>query len=72
MNLWTALLTAINCISTKLSMKVQDIFTAAKLFALIAIICAGLYFMANGKEHILQTLFGTENKLQQKTQLKKM
>lgn len=41
-----ALLTAINCISTKLSMRVQDIFTAAKLFALISIIFAGLYTMA--------------------------
>lgn len=44
-------------------MKVQDIFTAAKLFALIAIICAGLYFMATGKEHIFQILFGTDNNL---------
>lgn len=44
-----ALLTAINCVSTKLSMKVQDIFTAAKLFALIGIILAGLYTMAIGK-----------------------
>lgn len=30
-------------------MKVQDVFTAAKLFALIAIIFAGLYTMATGK-----------------------
>lgn len=43
-----ALLTAINCISTKLSMRVQDIFTGAKLFALISIILAGLYTMATG------------------------
>ncbi|KAG5677972.1 hypothetical protein PVAND_007684 [Polypedilum vanderplanki] len=39
------LLTAINCISTKLSMKVQDIFTAGKLIALISIIAMGVYGM---------------------------
>lgn len=44
----SALLTAVNCISTKLSMRVQNIFTAAKLFALISIILAGLYTMATG------------------------
>lgn len=43
-----ALLTAVNCISTKLSMRVQDIFTAAKLTALIIIILAGLYKMTTG------------------------
>ncbi|CAG9811807.1 unnamed protein product [Chironomus riparius] len=40
------LLTAINCISTKLSMKVQDIFTAGKLIALITIIIMGIYGMS--------------------------
>lgn len=45
---FSALLTAINCISTKLSMRVQNIFTAAKLFALISIILASIYFMATG------------------------
>jgi L-type amino acid transporter 5 len=39
------LLTAINCISTKLSMKVQDIFTAGKLIALVSIIVMGVYGM---------------------------
>jgi amino acid transporter len=37
------LLTAINCISTKLSMKVQDVFTAGKLIALVTIIIMGVY-----------------------------
>lgn len=37
------LLTAVNCISTKLSMKVQDIFTAGKLIALVSIIGMGVY-----------------------------
>lgn len=35
------LLTAINCMSTRLSMKVQDIFTAGKLIALVSIIIMG-------------------------------
>jgi solute carrier family 7 (L-type amino acid transporter), member 5 len=39
------LLTAINCMSTKLSMKVQDIFTAGKLIALVSIIIMGIYGM---------------------------
>lgn len=42
------LLTAINCMSTKVTMKIQDIFTAAKLLALISIIVAGLYYMGAG------------------------
>lgn len=36
-------LTAINCMSTKLSMKVQDIFTAGKLIALSIIVCMGVF-----------------------------
>lgn len=39
-------LTAINCISTKWAMKIQDVFTLAKLTALISIILAGIWFMA--------------------------
>lgn len=35
-------------------MKVQDIFTAAKLFALISIILAGVYSMSTGKSPIVQ------------------
>ncbi|XP_053671690.1 Y+L amino acid transporter 2 [Anopheles nili] len=38
-------LTAINCISTKWAMKIQDVFTIAKLTALVSIIVAGMYFM---------------------------
>lgn len=39
------LLTAINCMSTKVSMKVQDIFTAGKLIALVSIIFMGVIAM---------------------------
>lgn len=42
------ILTAINCLSTRLSMKIQDIFTFAKVFALIAIIITGLYYLLTG------------------------
>ncbi|KAH8282770.1 hypothetical protein KR054_009646 [Drosophila jambulina] len=43
------LLTAINCLSVKVSMKVQDVFTVGKLLALVMIILAGLYYMATGQ-----------------------
>lgn len=45
----TALLTVINCMSTKWTMKIQDIFTIAKLLALVSIIVAGVYYMGSGK-----------------------
>ncbi|XP_055387315.1 large neutral amino acids transporter small subunit 1 [Condylostylus longicornis] len=41
-------LTAINCMSVKWSMKIQDVFTAAKLIALITIVLAGIYYMLAG------------------------
>lgn len=44
-----ALLTVINCMSTKWTMKIQDIFTIAKLMALVSIIVAGVYYMGSGK-----------------------
>ncbi|XP_066256808.1 Y+L amino acid transporter 2 isoform X1 [Euwallacea similis] len=51
------LLTAINCLSTRLSMRIQDIFTFAKLFALIAIILTGLYFLATGHTENFENAF---------------
>lgn len=47
---FAGLLTAINCMSTKVTMKIQDIFTAAKLLALVSIILTGLYYMGAGKQ----------------------
>lgn len=45
------LLTAINCISTKLSMKVQSIFTAGKLIALVSIILMGVISFMSSDTH---------------------
>ncbi|KAF6214751.1 hypothetical protein GE061_009494 [Apolygus lucorum] len=43
-----SLLTLINCISVRWALAVQNIFTAAKLFALVSIILAGLFHIATG------------------------
>lgn len=50
-------LTAINCLSVKWSMKIQDVFTAGKLIALVLIILAGLYWMATGRLENFQNLW---------------
>lgn len=55
-----AILTIINCLSTKWSMRVQDIFTGAKLLALVSIIAAGVYYVANGKDFIQFRLFSIQ------------
>lgn len=36
------ILTAVNCMSTKLSMRVQNVFTAGKLIALVTIVVMGV------------------------------
>ncbi|KAJ8958821.1 hypothetical protein NQ318_019581 [Aromia moschata] len=43
------LLTAINCLSVRWAMRIQSVFTAAKLFALVAIILAGVYHVGTGQ-----------------------
>jgi len=46
--LYSVLLTAVNTVSVKLSMRVQNIFTYAKLFALALIILTGLVQLCLG------------------------
>jgi len=45
------LLTAVNTVSVKLSMKVQNIFTYAKLLALALIIVTGVVQLCRGTLH---------------------
>ncbi|XP_026462711.1 large neutral amino acids transporter small subunit 1-like [Ctenocephalides felis] len=42
------LLTAVNCLSVRWTMRIQNVFTAAKLFALVVVIIAGVYHMGTG------------------------
>ncbi|XP_046385833.1 large neutral amino acids transporter small subunit 1 isoform X2 [Ischnura elegans] len=52
-------LTAINCISVRWAMKIQDVFTAAKVAALVVIILAGIVYIGRGGESHLTGSFET-------------
>lgn len=57
----TCLLTLINCYNVKWVTRVQDIFTATKIFSLCIIVLAGLYYLCAGHtEHFRDPMKGTE------------
>lgn len=43
-------LTAVNCFSTSWALKVQNVFTAAKMLALVSIVLVGLYNLFYGED----------------------
>lgn len=61
--LLSGILTAINCISVRWAMRIQSVFTAAKLFALALIILAGLYHLFSGKYMSIDLLIIIDFKL---------
>ncbi|XP_073941954.1 juvenile hormone Inducible-21 [Choristoneura fumiferana] len=42
------ILTAVNCISVRWTMRIQDVFTSSKLLALVIIIISGIYYICIG------------------------
>lgn len=54
------LLTAINCLSVRWSMQVQSVFTWSKLFALFAIVTAGVVYIAAGNTSNFENAFEGE------------
>lgn len=56
----TCLLTAINCYNVKWATRVQDIFTATKILALVIIILSGLWVLiGGGTENVRHPMEGT-------------
>ncbi|CAH0558158.1 unnamed protein product [Brassicogethes aeneus] len=56
----TCLLTIINCYNVKLVTRVQDFFAVTKLFAVVIIVLAGVYYLCVGHvEHFVKPMEGT-------------
>lgn len=59
-NAFAGLLTAINCYNVKWATRVQDFFTATKIFALLIIVIAGLVWLYQGHtENFQRPMAGT-------------
>ncbi|KAG6462806.1 large neutral amino acids transporter small subunit 2 isoform X1 [Manduca sexta] len=54
------ILTAINCLSVRWTMRIQDVFTTSKLLALIVIIIAGIYYICIGNTSNFDNAFEGE------------
>ena len=47
-NFIVGLVTALNCYSVDWALKAQNVFTVAKLAAIVLMICCGIYQLSNG------------------------
>ncbi|XP_022914389.1 large neutral amino acids transporter small subunit 1 [Onthophagus taurus] len=57
----TCFLTVINCYNVKWVTRVQDVFTATKIFALLLIVAAGIYYLSTGHtQHLQNPMEGTQ------------
>lgn len=58
--IFSGILTVINCYNVKWVTRVQDIFTATKIFALFVIVIAGFWYLCTGNtEHFQSPMSGT-------------
>ncbi|CAH0404915.1 unnamed protein product [Chilo suppressalis] len=53
-------LTAVNCISVRWTMRIQDVFTSSKLLALVVIIISGIYYLCIGHTENFEKPFDGE------------
>ncbi|KAF5298379.1 hypothetical protein FQR65_LT01157 [Abscondita terminalis] len=51
------LLTAVNCLSVRWAMRIQNVFTVAKLIALVGIIIIGTYYIGSGRVEHFENAF---------------
>lgn len=60
----SGLLTAVNCASVRWAMRIQGLFTAAKLLALLAVVVAGIAHIAGGESALLYNKLGDYKRIQ--------